>query len=140
MEDRGLPGKWRVVSLAVVPGRFAVCRLDADAALPAWAVAGDFFAVARTAEEVSVVCREEAVPEGVRRAAGWACLKVDGPLAFDETGILAALAGPLAQAGIALFALSTFDTDYLLVPQGALPEALDALARHGHVVRPAPET
>ncbi len=137
MEDRRSPGRHRTLTLTVLPGRFAVCRLAADAALPHWARGGGFLSITRTAEELSIVCREDAVPDGVRREAGWTCLKVEGPLAFAETGILAALAGPLAEVGIALSALSTFDTDYLLVKQNNLQQALQVLRAVGHTVRPA---
>jgi hypothetical protein len=81
-----------------------------------------------------VVCPESVVPEGVRREDGWRCLGVRGPLAFELTGVLAALAAPLAAAGVPIFALSTFDTDYLLVPGDRLDAALAALDAAGHRV------
>jgi hypothetical protein len=88
----------------------------------------------RTTEELSVVCAEEAVPPDVGRVGGWRALMFVGPLDFALTGILAALAGPLAAAGIALFALSTYDTDYLLVPGTALAEAITVLRQAGMTV------
>ena len=81
-----------------------------------------------------MVCPESVVPEGVRKQGGWRCFKVRGPLAFELTGVLASLASPLAAAGVPIFALSTFDTDYLLVPGNELAEALDALGAAGHRV------
>ncbi len=122
------------LTLTIIPGRFAVCRLDAQEAVPAWALEGAISSVTRTPEELSVVCREAAVPEGVPSETGWACLKVAGPLDFSLTGVMAALAGPLADAAISLFAVSTYDTDYLLVKAATLDDAVAALTRSGHTV------
>jgi len=112
----------------------AICRLDAGAAIPAWATAGPLWSVTRTVEEVSIVCDEAAVPQGVRAGRGWRALAVEGPMDLSTTGVLASIAGPLAAAGISLFAVSTFDTDYILVPAGRLIEAADALIAAGHEV------
>ena len=122
------------VFLTLVDGRFAVCRFDPQEARPAWVSEADFSSVTRTAEELSIVCRENLVPEDVMREAGWACLKVEGPLDFSLTGVLASLAGPLAEAGISIFAVSTFDTDYLLVKAHDLEDAAVALRQAGHTV------
>ena len=122
------------MNLALLRGRFAVCRLAPDAEMPRWA-AGDFLSVTRTAEELSVVCAEAAVPEGIRREAGWRILKVAGPLDFSLTGILLALARPLAEAGVSIFALSTFDTDYVLVKEESVEIAVAALEAAAHAVR-----
>ena len=121
--------------LTVVQGRFAVCRLDAQAAVPDWAFSGDFFSVTRTIDELSIVCSEAGVPEGVLCERGWACLKVEGPLDFSLTGVLASLTQPLAEAGISLFVLSTYNTDYLLVKARDLDRAVAVLAEAGHTVR-----
>ncbi len=122
------------LTLSVLPDRFAVCRLAPDAERPAWAEAGAFSSVTRTPEELSVVCPEEAVPPGVRCERGRRALRVHGPLDFALTGILAALTAPLAEAGIPLFALSTFDTDYVLVHDDVLTRAVRALTEAGHTV------
>jgi hypothetical protein len=123
-----------VLSLVLLPDPFAVCRLPADAPFPAWAK-GEFVSITRTADELSVVCREDAVPEGVRREAGWRCLRVDGTLDLALVGVLAALAVPLAEAGVSVFAVSTFDTDYLLLKEANLAKGIEALRAAGHHVR-----
>ena len=120
--------------LSILPGRWAVCRLHAEAAVPAWAEGGIFFSATRTREELSIVCEETAVPEGVKAERGWAALKLHGPIPFETTGVLASLSAPLAKAGISLFALSTFDTDYLLVKDETLAEVVSALRTAGFVV------
>lgn len=117
--------------LLLLPQRLAVCRLAPDAAIPSWA-AGPFFSITRTADELSVVCPEDAVPADVRCESGWRAFQVAGPLDFSLTGILAAIAAPLAAAGVSIFAVSTFDTDYVLVKEANLARAIDALREAGH--------
>lgn len=124
------------LTLDLLPGVCAVCRLDPSAEVPEWAfAAGPLASVTRAPGELSVVCAEDAVPPGVRAQGGWRVLRVRGPLAFSLTGILAALAVPLAEAAVSLFAVSTYDTDCLLVPQGQLEAALAALRAAGHTVQ-----
>jgi hypothetical protein len=117
----------------VFPQRFAVCRLPkgADAEVVA-AVAGEFVAVVRTADEVSVVCEEDQAPPGSRVEGGWRLLRVAGTLDFTQVGVLAALCVPLAEAAISIFAVSTFDTDYLMLKEANLRSAIEALQRAGH--------
>lgn len=119
--------------LRLLEGRFAVCRLASDDMLPARTAEVDFLSVTRTAEEVSVVCLESQAPAG-RIETGWRCLEVQGPLPFDQVGVLASLAQPLADAGVSIFAISTFDTDYLLIKEAQLEEALASLRDAGHRV------
>jgi hypothetical protein len=93
---------------------------------------GEFFSVTRTPAELSAVCDVEAVPPGVKTEAPWSMLAVRGPLDFNLTGVLAALATPLARAGISIFAISTYDTDYVLVRTDDLDRAVLALRKAGH--------
>jgi hypothetical protein len=120
------------LTLSVLPGRYAICRLRPADPVPSWAGAGDFVSVTRTGEELSIVCAETGVPAGVDCERGWRCLKVAGPLDLSLTGVLASLAGPLAEARLSVFAVSTFDTDYLLVKETHLPSVVDVLTRSGH--------
>jgi GNAT superfamily N-acetyltransferase len=122
------------LKLVPLEGYYAVCRLDADTPLPGWAPGGPFVSLTRTADELSVVCRQEAVPPGVRSEPGWRCLRVAGTLDFALVGVFASLVGPLADAGISAFAVSTFDTDYLLVKGECLVKAAEVLRRRGHLV------
>lgn len=122
------------LTLSLLPETLAVCRLAPDADLPAWAWTGEPASVTRTRDELSIVCRVDAVPQGVRAEVGWRCLKVQGPLDVALTGILVALTTPLAAAGISVFAVSTFDTDYLLVKAENLDRAINVLRGAGHHV------
>jgi hypothetical protein len=119
-------------TLTVLPDRFAVCGLDADAAVPTWAITGPFFSMTRTADELSVVCPEHLVPHGVRCERGWRGLRVAGTMDFSQIGVVASLVAPLAEAGISVFVVSTFDTDYLLVKENDWERATGALRAAGH--------
>ena len=106
----------------------------ADAPVPGWA-RGDFVSITRTPEELSVVCAETALPADAPQAElGWRALQVAGPLNFELTGILSSISEPLADAEISLFALSTYDTDYVLVREADLERAIEALEGAGHSV------
>ncbi|HET8976384.1 MAG TPA: ACT domain-containing protein [Solirubrobacterales bacterium] len=118
--------------LEPVAGDYVVCRLPAGAAPPPDPGRGALFSATRTADEVSVVCPADAAPAGARTEGPFAALRVSGALDFSLTGILASLAAPLAEAGVSVFAISTFDTDYLLVPRERLDDAREALAAAGH--------
>jgi hypothetical protein len=121
--------------LEVLPDTLAVCRLPPDAALPAWAsVPVPFLTISRTAEELSITTLQSAVPPAVRCERDYRALRVRGTLPPDLVGILVSIAEPLAQAGLSIFAISTYDTDYVLVKARDLPAALDALRRAGHKV------
>jgi hypothetical protein len=127
------------LALIVLDDAFAVCRLDSDAPVPSWATAGDFYSMTRTADELSVVCRQDAVPEGIPCERGWRCLRVAGTIRFSVMGVLASLTAPLADAGISVIALSTFDTDYLLFKEQDRERVIDVLRRRGHTVQSGTE-
>jgi uncharacterized protein len=122
----------RRLELSLLPERFAISRLAADAPIPEWATQGAFFSVTRTGDELSLVTEFSRVAPGVQSHPGWSVLKVHGPFVLSEIGVLASLAAPLAEAKISLFAVSTFDTDYLLVASETLSAAVGALERAGH--------
>ena len=120
--------------LTAIPGRFSVVRLGPAEEIPPWALSEAMFSITKTAEETSVVCHAHLVPAGTISEVGFCCLKVEGPLAFSETGVLASLASPLSNAGISLFAISTFDTDYILVREVDFGRTVATLRSAGHDV------
>ena len=121
--------------LEAIEARLAVCRLDAGSDVPRWvARSNGFTSVTRTSDELSVVCAFDDVPEGVPMEGPWRALRVQGPIVMTLIGVVAALANPLADAGISIFAISTFDTDYILVHEPDFEAALGVLTRAGHVV------
>jgi hypothetical protein len=124
------------MNLVPLPDVFAVCRLERDAAVPDWAATGEFISITRTVDELSVVCSQDAVPEGVRCERDWRCFRVAGSIPFSTVGVLASLTAPLVEARISVFAVSTFDTDYLLVKERNWEAALSTLRRQGHRFEP----
>jgi hypothetical protein len=119
--------------LNLLEGEFSVWRLAADAEIPE-VDPSSFLSVTRTEKELSVVSSTTEVAQGARAESGWRCLRVEGPLPFAMTGVLAALSAPLAEAGIPIFVISTFDTDYLLVKSADLERACSALRDASHTV------
>ena len=113
-------------------GRYAIAKFPCDAEIPAWATISEFFSVTRTLEELSVVTAEASVPPELDASRGWRMMKVHGPFAFDENGVVASLANPLARVGVGIFVISTFDTDYLLLQQEEIPVAVETLEHAGH--------
>jgi uncharacterized protein len=124
------------MNLLLLPDSLVVCQLAADAAWPEWVLrAQGFVSISRTADELSIVCAAGAVPPSVRQQDGWRALQAEGPLDLNLTGILASLLDPLAGAKVSIFSISTFNTDYILVPAAQLETAVQALAAAGHTVR-----
>lgn len=120
--------------LVTLTDELAVARLEPHTPTPDWAWKGTVSSVTRTPEELSVVCAAESVPPGVKAEAGWRCLRVAGRLDFSLTGVLAAIAVPLAAGKVSMFAISTYDTDYVLVRGESLATAIECLTAAGHDV------
>ena len=139
LAQAGPPGQRPRLPLELLPDTLAICHLDAAAPLPAWAAgASRFLTVSRTADELSITTVESAVPAEARCERDYRAFRVRGPLPLDLIGILASIADPLAEVGVSIFAISTYDTDYILVPAPALPAAIAALSAAGHDVNAAP--
>jgi uncharacterized protein len=125
---------YRSPGLTLFRERLTICRLAPNTTTPLWAAGEVFCSITRTAKEVSVVVEESRVPAGVTSQLGWRVLEIRGPIAFSEIGVLASLTGPLATKEISIFTISTFDTDYLLVPEKQLAAAIAALEQAGHTI------
>ncbi len=124
------------ITLEWLPGRYAVCRLDAQTATPGWALGGGgFVSITRSERELSIVAAEALVPAEVKGERGWAAMRVVGQLDFSTVGVLAKLTGALAEAGISCFAISTYDTDYLLLKHQEADRAAEALGTVAQVTR-----
>jgi hypothetical protein len=122
--------------LRLLDGELSILRLPPDAAAPSWLNLSPrpLVSVTRTPDELSIVCPSAGVPHGVKCEDGWRAFTVEGKLEFSAIGVLAAILNPLAEAGISIFSISTFDTDYVLVRSGVLEKAKAALRRHFEVV------
>ncbi len=119
-------------TLSRLPERFAMCQLTPDAPIPDWAMPrrATFFSITQTQDELSLICPQEQIPPDVAADMGWYCLKIEGPFTLDEPGVLASIVNPLSQAGISVFAVATYDTDYLLVKE--FERAVQALEAATH--------
>lgn len=126
------------MNLSVLPSMMVVLKLIHTEPIPPWAYnSKELLSITYTNEELSIVCSEESVPDNIQNIkinSGWKCIKVEGPLDFSLTGILSSLTSPLAKAKISIFAISTYDTDYLLVKSDALEPALQILSNNGHSI------
>ena len=121
--------------LELLPDSLAICRLEPGAPVPSWAAEpSPFLTISRTPEELSITTLQSTVPAGVRCERDYRAVRVRGPLPLNLVGILAAIADPLADAGVSIFAISTYDTDYVLVKAPELESALKVLRQAGHQI------
>ncbi len=122
------------LSLCVLGSTYGVCRFDPQSEVPSWSMQGDFYSISRTRDELSVVCQAALIPPAIKAEKDWRILKIEGPFAFTQIGILNAVTSVLAENGISLFAVSTFDTDYIMVKSADLLDAITALRLAKHSV------
>jgi hypothetical protein len=122
------------MNLLLLPGNFAVCRLDSESPAPGWAQ-GEFVSMTRTTEELTIVCIQDDVPMDIKYEPAWRCMRLDGRFDLTGVGVIATLSKPLAEAKVSIFVVGTFDTDYLLVKESRLNDAVAALEQAGHSVR-----
>ena len=121
-------------TLSLLEGNFIVHRAPPSAKIPAIALTAPFFAIMRTDDELSLVLPDSIKIESEKSEPGWACFEVEGPLEFELVGVLAGISSTLAEVGVSIFALSTFDTDYILVKREQVQVAYEALTSAGYQV------
>jgi uncharacterized protein len=124
MERHQLKFRW-------LTGAYAIVRLAPDAVVPDWATRGEFTSITRSADELSIVCPLDDLPKHVSSPQRWICLKLEGPFPFSQTGVLLSFIEPLSKKDIPIFAISTYDTDYVLI-QEEFGWAIDVLREAGH--------
>jgi hypothetical protein len=122
------------VKFRMLSSTFAIVRFAPDSAVPEWAMKGEFSSITRTRNELSVVCVAENVPPEIRSELRWICLKLQGPFPFSLTGVLLSFIEPLSSNDIPIFAISTYDTDYVLVPEDNSTKAVEMLVQAGYVM------
>ena len=115
-----------------LPGPYAIVHLHPEAPIHGWATKGDFTSITRTTDELSIVCPADNVPKDLDPGPRWFCLKLEGPFPFSQTGVLLSFIEPLSNNGIPIFAISTYDTDYILIPEEHSSHAADLLREAGH--------
>jgi uncharacterized protein len=122
------------VKLERLAGTYSVCRVGPSSPIPDWADGAGFVSISRSTEELSIVCLAERAPSGIRQDAGWTCYRFVGPFAFDETGIVSSVIGPLSDAGIGIFVVSTFDGDHMLIKETDIARAEAIFLGSGHAL------
>ena len=118
--------------LNLLPQRLAVVRLEPDDSIPDWSAKASFFSITRTPDEISIFCDSDVIPKNPDKIDGWRAFRVAGQLELSMTGVISTLAMPLAAKQIPVFSISTHDTDYMLVREDQLEDAIDVLRRAGH--------
>ena len=123
------------LNFRMLAGSYAIVRLAPTAMVPDWATNGEFTSISRTAEELSIVCPAGNVPADIHSAHRWVCLKLEGPFPFSQTGVLLSFIEPLSTKGIPIFAISTYDTDYVLIQEEFANASLNVLQEAGHQIQ-----
>jgi hypothetical protein len=124
-----------VLTLNILTERFAICQLDSLSIIPDWATLAPFFSISRTVDGMSIVCPENYVPQEAKCERGWNAFKFEGSSNFNLNGIEATVINPLAKAGVKIFPISTYGTDYALVKETQFELAIAALLKTGYHIR-----
>jgi hypothetical protein len=124
----------KILTMKLLKEKYGVCRLNKTELIPEWAKNSDFLSITKTSDELSIVCFEDNIPNDIKCEKNWRVLKIEGPLDFSLIGILASISTILAQKGISIFAISTYDTDYILVKNKDIDNAIDSLIKEGYGV------
>ena len=124
----------RALTMELMKGLYGVCRLNSDEVLPEWALQGSFYSITKTSDELSVVCPQDNIPKNIICEKDWRILRIIGPLDFSLIGILSSISTILAKKGISIFAVSTYDTDYILVKNKDINSAIVALVDEGYEI------
>ena len=124
----------KILTMKLLKEKYGICRLDKAELIPQWTTVSDFFSVTKTSDELSIVCNENNIPSGIKCEKNWRVLKIEGPLDFSLIGIIASISSILEQKSISIFAVSTYDTDYILVKDKDIDNAIDALINENYEV------
>jgi len=124
----------KILTLKLLKEKYGVCRLDKTELIPEWATNSEIFSITRTTDELSVVCPEDNIPNDIKCEKDWRILKIEGPLDFSLIGILSSISTILAQKGISIFAISTYDTDYILVKNKDIDNAIESLIKERYEI------
>ncbi|AQS06035.1 ACT domain-containing protein [Clostridium beijerinckii] len=124
----------KILTIRLLEEKYGVCRLNNNESIPEWIKNSDFFSITKTCDELSIVCLEKDIPDEVKCEKEWRILKVEGQLDFSLVGILSSISTILAKSGIGIFAISTYDTDYILVREKDVDNAMKALIKNKYKV------
>ena len=131
-QDNTISMDFPKLRLRVMPQVYAICSFPPDAILPDWAHCSSILSITKTPKEITLVCEEDHVPGECQKSENFKCIKVEGSFDLDAVGVLASIAGPLAQNRISLYVISTYDTDYVLIHAKNIDKAVSCLDKLGH--------
>lgn len=124
-----------ILTMTLLKEKYGVCRLPINEQIPSWAINEKFYSITKTNDELSIVCLEDNIPNGVITEKDWRVMKVEGPLDFSLIGILASISNALAKSRVSIFAISTYDTDYILVKEKDINKAIEALEKEKIIIK-----
>lgn len=124
----------KILTMRLLKDKFGVCRLNKNEVIPEWVKNSDVYSITKTCDELSILCSQDCIPSGIKCERDWRALKVEGPLEFSLIGILASISTILAQKEISIFAISTYDTDYVLVKDKDIANAINALVNEKYKI------
>jgi hypothetical protein len=128
----------RQLQLSLLEGMYGICAFESDAPIPEWAVTASLCSITRTEKELTVVCPQNIILAGVKHESNWRCFRVGGSFDLNQTGVISSLAAPLARAGISIFVVSSYDTDYILVKDKKIEQTIAVLSDNGHLITAGP--
>ena len=124
----------KILTMKLIKEKYGVCRINPNELIPEWAQNSDFFSITKTCDELSIVCSQDAIPNDIKCEKDWKILKIEGPLDFSLVGILSSISTILAQKGISIFAISTYDTDYIFVKNKDIDNAIESLIKERYEI------
>jgi hypothetical protein len=124
----------RQLQLSLLKDSYGVCEFPSTASIPEWALNASLCSVTRSKKELTIVCTQDVIPADIEYDSGWRCFRVDGSFDFNPIGVISSFAAPLAEAGVSIFVISTYDTDYILVKKEKVEQAVTVLTDCGHLV------
>jgi len=124
----------KILTMKLLKERFGVCRLNKNEPIPEWTKNSDFYSITKTLDELSIVCSQDSIPSNIKYEKDWRTLKIEGTLDFSLIGILSSISTILAQKGISIFAISTYDTDYILVKDKDIDNAINTLSNEKYEI------
>jgi len=124
----------KILTMKLIKEKYGVCRINPNELIPEWAQNSDFFSITKTCDELSIVCSQDNIPNDIKCEKDWKILKIEGPLDFSLVGILASISTILAQKGISIFAISTYDTDYIFVKNKDIDNAIESLIKERYEI------
>ena len=127
--------KQRQFQLSLLKDKYGICTLPNTAPIPDWALTQSLASITRTEKELTIVCRLEILPSQYQSDLNWRCFKIDGSFDLNQIGVISSISSPLADAGISIYVISTYDTDYFLIQEQNLEKTISVLSNSGHYIK-----